>query len=263
MPNKIVTCVAAFAATFSCFALPAEYDFLIERLNSVESQIETHAQLQTGMNQLLIELQKEVKELRGIVEEHQFKLKQIEDRQRDLYRDIENRFNALKDSQPSEDSPPSAATKPAVKSQAAPSKQPTAKPVKSSPSEHEAFNNAFQLVRSKDYQQAVTEFEAFLKTYPQGAYAANSRFWMGQIYFVQSQFDQAAEQFELLRKNFADSPKLAAATLKLADIKMQKQQWQAAQTLYQEILDKHTGDQYQTTRQAAQQGLDKIKDAGH
>ncbi|WP_196141042.1 tol-pal system protein YbgF [Aliikangiella sp. G2MR2-5] len=249
--------VAALAVTTSLSSsLTAAELSLEERLQRLEQQAETRNQLQTRMSMQLIELQKEVKELRGLVEEHEYKLQQIQERQRDLYRDIESRLSRLPASGGASPAQTPVTQRPPVISQN------TAKEVKqvvSGSDGRSEFEAAFKLVRNKDYSNAIQQFEAFLVKYPTGAYSDNARFWIGQVYFAQGKLDEAEKQFNRMRTEYPDSSKMSAAILKLADIKAKKQQWAEAKTLYNEVVSKYTG----ASQQLARKALQDIKQKGH
>ncbi|MCW8879613.1 MAG: tol-pal system protein YbgF [Kangiellaceae bacterium] len=253
--------VAALVATtsFSSFVLAQSNLTLEQRIEQLEQQNQTRSQLQSQMSMQIIELQKEVKELRGIIEEHDYKLQQIQDRQRDLYRDIENRLSALPKGGAVSSTPSSSTT-------TTPSDPPvinpgTTKAVKETVSGdgRVEFENAFKLVRNRNYDQAVQSFESFLQNYPTSGYADNARFWIGQVYFAQSKFSEAEQQFSLLRTEYPESSKMSAAILKLAEIKVRLENWEEAKALYSEVVNKYTG----APQQLARKGLQDIKAKGH
>lgn len=257
--------VAAFVATTS-LSLSAESQLSLEqRINQLEQQSQTRNQIQSEMSMQLIELQKEVKELRGIIEEHDYKLQQIQDRQRDLYRDIENRLSSLPQGTSQTSTPQNTttsaassgtATTPAAQTGSTAS---TTRPSITSGSERTDFESAFKLVRNRQYNDAIGAFEAFIAKYPAGGYSDNARFWIGQVYFAQSKFDDAERQFNMLRNDYPDSSKMSAAMLKLAEINVKKENWAAAKAIYNEIVAKYSGAQ----QQLARKGLQDIKQAGH
>lgn len=255
MKGNSLLLVAAIAATLSLSATAQSNLSLEQRILQLEQQNQTKNQLQSQMSMQLIELQNEVKELRGIVEEHQFKLQQIQERQRDLYRDIENRLSSL----PRHTAPVSQTVQntktPVVKS----TTQSATPRNTASSGEREEFEAVFKMVRNRQYAEAVKGFEAFLAKYPQGGFSDNARFWIGQVYFAQSKLEEAEKQFSLLRTEFPQSSKLATAILKLAEIKVKQQKWEEARTLYNEVVTNHSGAQ----QQLARKGLLDLKQSGH
>jgi tol-pal system protein YbgF len=259
MKINTLLAVSAFAATafLSLHTYAAESQLSVEqRVQLLEQQAQTRNQLQSDMSIQLIELQKEVKELRGIIEEHDYKLQQIQERQRDLYRDIENRLSNLPkghvttSGSQTTNTPTRGTTKPAVKATV---------PETTSHDGRAEFEAAFNLVRNKKYAEAVQGFDAFIAKYPTSSYSDNARFWIGQVYYAQSNLVEAEKQFSLLRTEYPQSSKLSAAMLKLAEIKVKQQKWQQAKDLYSEIISKYTG----ATQQLARKGLQDIKSSGH
>ncbi|WP_444995014.1 tol-pal system protein YbgF [Aliikangiella sp. IMCC44359] len=256
MKGNSLLIVAAIAATFSLTSTAQSNLSLEQRITQLEKQNQTKNQLQSQMSMQLIELQNEVKELRGIVEEHQFKLQQIQERQRDLYRDIENRLSSL----PRNTAPVSQTVQNSKTTVAKPTTQPATKSHNATSSgEREEFEAAFKMVRNRQYAEAVKGFEAFLAKYPQGGFSDNARFWIGQVYFAQSKLEEAEKQFSLLRTEFPQSSKLATAILKLAEIKVKQQKWEEARALYNEVVSNHSGAQ----QQLARKGLLDLKQSGH
>lgn len=253
MKAKSFFLVAAFVATIS-FPLSAKSQLTLkQRIERIEQQNITRSQLQSEMSIQLIALQKEVRELVGLVEENGFKLKQIQDRQRDLYRDIENRL-ANPSQTASSANTSSSKTKLDRKNTNRSAQKSTVKK-----GERAEFEAAFKLVRTKKYDEAIIAFEIFSEKYPRGNFSDNAQFWIGQIYFAQSKLPEAEKQFNLFREKFPDSSKSAAVLLSLAKIKRKQQKWQEAKDFYNQVINNYTGAQ----QQLARKGLEDIKKLGH
>ncbi len=60
------------------------------------------------------------------------------------------------------------------------------------------------------------DFYAFLQQYPNGQYADNAQFWVGEAYYVMRKFEPAITQYQKLISNYPDSQKQAHALLKIA-----------------------------------------------
>jgi len=227
---------------------------LAQRVQHLEELNQTRNQVQADLSYQLSEIQREVRLLTGQVEDNTFKLKQIQDRQRDLYRDIENRLSGL-----TSKSVPETSTN---RGQAAP--QQTRNTGSSAPTEVDRtaskdFEAAFALVRNKNYSAAITAFANFLSQHPNSNYSDNARYWMGQVHLVQGDLAEAELQFSSLLSEFPQSAKVAAAQLKLGDIYVKQQQWDKAKAQYTKVANTSTG----SSQQLARKGLDKIKQAGH
>lgn len=57
------------------------------------------------------------------------------------------------------------------------------------------YENAFAMVKNRQYKAAQVEFERFLNDYPDHALAGNARYWLGETHYVRGEFDQAARIF--------------------------------------------------------------------
>ena len=120
---KSVACATVFfasvitSASFStASAAESETMTLAQRVQHLEELNKTRNQMQAEISYQLSEIQREVRTLTGQVEENTFKLKQIQDRQRDLYRDIESRLSGMASKKPAESNIPAKTTTPAVNS---------------------------------------------------------------------------------------------------------------------------------------------------
>jgi len=257
--SKAVTSVAVFFAplfilsslSFSASAETSELS-LEQRIKHLEELNQTRNQVQADISYQLSELQREVRALTGQVEDNTFKLKQIQDRQRDLYRDIENRLSRLA-------SQPAAGNANNIEASPKPPVKTTTISAKENSNAGREFEAAFAKVRNKNYDQAIVAFGDFLKKYPNSSYSANARYWMGQVYLVQNNLPDAESQFSLLISEFPDSSKAAAAKLKLGDIFLKQDKWAEAKVQYSDVANNSSGAQ----QQLARKGLDKIKKAGH
>ena len=48
----------------------------------------------------------------------------------------------------------------------------------------EAYRAAYALVQGRQFDQAIPAFKQFLQRYPDGQYAANAHYWLGELYLV-------------------------------------------------------------------------------
>jgi len=256
-----VSIVALSVTSFNAFAksaTKAELKALEARIQHLEELNETRNKVQADISYQLSEIQREVRALTGQVEDNTFKLKQIQERQRDLYRDIETRLSGMA-TQPAQNNVTTQPTSKTTTTKTTSSSN-TVKPnIDDSGNARREFEAAFALVRNKNYSAAITAFDEFLTKHPNSSYSANARYWMGQVYLVQNNLENAEKQFSLLVSEFPDSSKSAAAKLKLADIYLKQEKWQEAKTHYSDVANNHTGAQ----QQLARKGLEKIKQAGY
>ena len=213
-------------------------------------------------------LQEEIRMLTGRLEEQDHKISQLLERQRELYRDIDRRLSgasgdvssnepATVNTVPSLPEPavtePTVVATPVVTEPAKPSKPASSKDVEA---EQKAYDAIFPLVRAKQYSEAAKAYLAFLQQYPDGRNAANARYWLAQVYYVQASYEEAETQFKLVLSEYGDSPKAPDAMLKLAEIEKRRGANAAAKTLFQQVIQRYPGS---SSAQVAQQRLQELR----
>ena len=189
------------------------------------------------------ELQEQVRHLRGEFERVQYEQRRISDEQKKLTADMDFRLRALEEQQRSMNSaltalaataptPPEAEATPADETAepAAAEEKTESKPAvtgKDFPNSNEHYNHAFKLLNAKNYSAAATSFDEFVRTYPSDPLASNAYYWLGESYYVRSDFTRAIEAF---RKGWEINPdgqkapdNLYKLALSLANVKRTKE----------------------------------------
>ncbi|MCO7224775.1 tol-pal system protein YbgF [Pleionea sp. CnH1-48] len=251
------TALVSVLSAFSVTGFSAES--VEDRVRRLEQMAESRGQLQADLVFQLNSLQQEVQQLRGMIEEHDFKLKQLQERQRDLYRDIERRLSKISSTDNNTSVQPDTMASTNSGRNASNQTSSTPKSVVASGDEHAEYQTIFPMVRARKYDEAITLYKAFLKKYPSGKYTANAHYWLGQVYFVKNQVSNAQKQFETVINQFSNSSKVSDAMLKLAQLHEKQGQWKKARDMFQSVIDKFDG----TSEQLATQGLQRLKKAGH
>jgi tol-pal system protein YbgF len=78
----------------------------------------------------------------------------------------------------------------------------------------EVYENAYGHLLQQDYGAAQAGFRDFLKTYPKDPLAPNALYWLGESHYVQRNFADAAEAFDLVIQAYGTSGKAPDAQLK-------------------------------------------------
>jgi tol-pal system protein YbgF len=79
----------------------------------------------------------------------------------------------------------------------------------------EQYTYAFNLLQQTNYDQAEVALKSFIETNADDPLSGNARYWLGETYYVRSQFQNAAQTFyEGYQKN-PTGPKAADSLLKL------------------------------------------------
>ncbi len=68
---------------------------------------------------------------------------------------------------------------------------------------------------SGDYAQAEKEFRSYIAAYPQGKKIADANFWLGEAYYSQGKYNEAAKTFLAAHQTYGKSPKAPEMLLKL------------------------------------------------
>jgi len=165
-------------------------------------QLKSTQRSQINLQRQLDELQIEMNELRGMSEQHTHQLGQVLERQRELYQELDRRVNA--------------ALKEGNKAPAVIQPQAVVQGYSNNLTENEAYDKALNLVlKEKRYEQAILEFKAFNKKFPDSSYAANAHYWLGQLLFNKQELTEADKEFLVVVNRFKTSAKRPDAILKL------------------------------------------------
>ena len=123
---------------------------------------------------------------------------------------------------------------PAPGSGAAPSSGPP-------PSGDVLYTNALRDFTSGKLDLARGEFLDYLKYYPDGSFASNSQFYLGEILFAQKNFADAIAEYDKVLDNFPGSNKLPDARLKKALALLELGQRGSAMRELREVTRRHPG----------------------
>ncbi len=206
---------------------------LTEQLTNLSRKLDSRNKAQVNIQRQLDQLQNEVNELRGVTELHTHKLGQVLERQRELYQEIDRRVNEVLET----------TSKAALVSNSTASgvTPPTSGASYSDNlTENEAYDRALNLVlKDKRYKQAIPEFRAFNKSFPNSSYAANAHYWLGQLLFNQGELAEAGEEFLIVVNQHKKSTKRPDALLKLAMVAQKQSDAKKATATYQQLLKEY------------------------
>ncbi|EOQ5474020.1 cell division protein CpoB [Escherichia coli] len=197
-----------------------------DRVIQLERISNAHSQLLTQLQQQLSDNQSDIDSLRGQIQENQYQLNQVVERQKQILLQIDS-----------------------LSSGGAASTTPTADagtanagaPVKSGDANTD-YNAAIALVQDKSRQDdAMVAFQNFIKNYPDSTYLPNANYWLGQLNYNKGKKDDAAYYFASVVKNYPKSPKAADAMFKVGVIMQDKGDTAKAKAVYQQVISKYPG----------------------
>lgn len=77
------------------------------------------------------------------------------------------------------------------------------------------YDFAIDLLKRGDFPKARDSFKQFLQQHPKDALAGNAQYWLGETYYVQQQYKDAADSFLKGYTTYSKSPKAPDSLLKL------------------------------------------------
>lgn len=174
-----------------------------DRVTQLERISNAHSQLLTQLQQQLSDNQSDIDSLRGQIQENQYQLNQVVERQKQILLQIDSL---------------------------------------SSGGANTDYNAAIALVQDKSRQDdAMVAFQNFIKNYPDSTYLPNANYWLGQLNYNKGKKDDAAYYFASVVKNYPKSPKAADAMFKVGVIMQDKGDTAKAKAVYQQVISKYPG----------------------
>jgi len=201
------------------------------------------------------QLQTEVQQLRGVVEEQSQTIADLQRKQKNMYSDLDDRIQALSPAaavqpqaqagqpapvtlgsaqpapvslgsgQPAQPAAavgqPPAAVPPSAVAPAPVTPNPVAAAVKGD--EKERYQSAYDTLRNGHNEQAVKMFEALLVDFPNGEFADNAQYWLAEAYKINRETDKAKAAFGKVISKYPNSTKVPDAMLKLGYIEFEQQ----------------------------------------
>ncbi|MEH6454211.1 MAG: tol-pal system protein YbgF, partial [Psychromonas sp.] len=188
-----------------------------KELNDIKRLLESRNRMQQRFQNQLTEISDELNQMKGDMEQFDYKINQIENRQRNLFELIEDRKAG-----------------PTTKATGSKSKTPV------NANEKASYQAAVDLVLiNKDFEQAITAFEAFVIDYPNSEYVANSQYWLGQLFYKEKKRAEARNAFVIVTEKFPDSNKRADSLFKIGIIDEYLGKTTSAKTFYEKVLKEY------------------------
>ena len=101
------------------------------------------------------------------------------------------------------------------------------------------YQKGLDAQRAGNPQQARELLSRFIETYPKHDLVANARYWVGETYYSEKNFEQAILEFQQLIKNYPGKEKVPAAMLKQAMAFKELGDKKSARYVYNKLLVEH------------------------
>jgi tol-pal system protein YbgF len=102
-----------------------------------------------------------------------------------------------------------------------------------------AYQQAYNLIATRQYDQAITALNTFMQKYPKSSYIPNAIYWQAEVLAVQGKNVPAEKMFQQLIAQFPNNAKVPDAQLKLAMIAAANNQTVAAEQQLQTIINQY------------------------
>ena len=161
---------------------------------------------------MIEQLQGEVRRLQGELEEQRHQLNRLSTQSKERYIDLDQRLLDVSERLQAEPASASGSS--------ADSGETAAKPVtreyrQPSEAERQAYQKIQTSIRDKNYDAAIDSIYGFISEYPEGDLTVNAYYWLGEVYLVKPQLEQAKQAFTIVATRFSDHRKAADAVYKL------------------------------------------------
>ncbi len=199
--------------------------------------------LRQSQGELLLQieqLRQETQALRGLMEELSYQLGQMSTDQKTRYLDLDQRLGELVRIQRD-----AVATAPSQGSSVAPTDSAvgdelgeTAAQASASPSasDQDVYNEAFQLIRERKFEDALVAMESFIEAYPDSELILDARFWRGQVFDVLGRDEEAIEAFKSLTLVAPDYRRILQVKVKLGKLLIKNQDVMNGRKILQEVI---------------------------
>ncbi|NVJ54741.1 MAG: tol-pal system protein YbgF [Vibrionaceae bacterium] len=236
--KRVITLTLLASAASTVLAAPAPVSDLsgsnVASARTNESEVQRLERLLQNRNRVQLQLQQqvdnmalEISDLRGQLEQNNYEMQQMLQRQRELFIELD-KLRSQKAAAPAVETPA-----PKQDKGAAAGKYTT------NADEQTAYQNAVDLIlKKRDYTGAIAAFQKFQSDYPDSTFSANSHYWLGQLYFAKKQDKDAVKSFAAV-VSYKDSNKRADALVKLGDIATRNNNATQAKKYYQQVLDEY------------------------
>ncbi|MCX7121514.1 MAG: tol-pal system protein YbgF [Gammaproteobacteria bacterium] len=108
-------------------------------------------------------------------------------------------------------------------------------------SDADTYDKAFRSLSDKHFNAAKKGFHNYLSDYPQGQFAVNAHFWLGEIALMNQHYPTAIKEFKTVVNDYPKSTKVPDAKLKIAMIHAAMGKTAVAQKEFKDIRKAYPG----------------------
>lgn len=249
--RKLLIAIVIAAALVAAVPASAQRASLADRVAVLE-QGAANNQANVDLLNQVNQLKSEVQALRAQIEELQQQGEQSKQTSRSQYLDLDGRLNRL------EGGAPAAVNSPATGVAPAPAPSPPSSPpvatreraptihgdagtLAQGADERGAYEGAFDALKAGRYAESAQLFQAFVARFPDGTYAPNALYWLGESYYVTQNYQLAQQQFQSLLERYPTHDKTPGAMLKVGLSQVGLKQFDAAERTLAGVVSRYPG----------------------
>ena len=235
-------------------------------------------------------LQAEIRELRNQLEEQQFEVENLKQRQQDLFQGLDHRLRVSEAMQQGGNviGPDGTVTSPGILpplvaggatldadgvavggtestttavGSAVGAVAVSPPPVPVSPvagvDQQELYDQGFDSLKKTQYVEAIALFEQLVAQYPNGGLADDASYWVGEANYVNRQYEAAIKSFRKVVAQYPQSDRVPEALLKVGYVQYDIGDYQNAKTTFQDVLRRYPDHPVSISAKARQQRIDQ------
>lgn len=227
-----------------------------EAKQQAENNMQQNANSLVELHNLVQQQNDELANLRGQVEKLTYELNLLQQRQQDLYVDVDSRLQNLeggKIAKPNSNSVTNNKNSENVANEV--NTQNSNNSNSNNKKEITAYESALNQFKATKYIDSITAFNTFIKNYPQSSLLPNAYYWLGNAYYAQGDCKSAITTQKTITTKFAGHSKASDAWLAIATCQQEIGDKTAAKKSYQTIINNYENT---TAAEKAQKRLDSL-----
>jgi len=275
MKMRLTFAVAALSgavALAGCATQVPPDDPVYQKLDALQQQVDQLQKKVQGQGLMDMasqqqQMEQEITELQGQIEELHHDLGQMQDREQSVDKDFDQRLAALEQGasavgiqagsssggskQASAGAPSGGTATQAAAAQSAGSS--------SGPSDYKAYRAAFEKLRNGNDADAITAFKKFIQNYPNSRFVSNAWYWTGEAHYVDGDYKEAIRDFQKVLTKYGNSPKASDSYLKVGYAQYALKDYKSARATFKAVIQRYPGT---TAADLARQRLQQMGSQG-
>ncbi|WP_027909636.1 tol-pal system protein YbgF [Pseudomonas sp. URMO17WK12:I4] len=217
--------------------------------------VQTPSTAQGMLFSQLQQMQQDIAQLRGMLEEQQNDIQRLKKESLERYQDLDKRLSSGPATQNSQAAGASSGAGGATAGAGEAGQQASGEPA--DPAKEKLFYDAaFDLIKAKDFDKASQAFAAFLRRYPSSQYAGNAQYWLGEVNLAKGDLQGASQAFAKVSQAYPQHSKVPDSLYKLADVEIRMGNNDKAKSTLQQVIAQYPGT---SAAQLAQRDLQRIR----